>query len=96
MVERKTQVINKLGVHARPSAMLVQKAANFKSEIRLKKDDREVNAKSILSVMTLAAEEGSFVTIKAEGEDQKQAVETLAQLFAAKFEEGWERQSGMI
>lgn len=96
MVEKNIQVTNKLGVHARPSAMLVQKAANFKSEIRLKKDDREANAKSMLSVLMLAAEEGSFVTIKAEGEDQKQAVEALAQLFMEKFGEGWERQSGMI
>ncbi len=91
MVERKMQVVNELGVHARPSALLVQKARNFKAEIKLKKEDREANAKSILSVMTLAAEKGSFVTIIAEGEDQKQAVEALVQLFAARFESGGER-----
>jgi len=96
MVEKKIQIINELGVHARASAMLVQKASQFKSEIRLKKDDREANAKSMLSVMMLAAERGSLVTIKAEGEDQKHAVEALAQLFTEKFGEGWERQSGMI
>ena len=87
MVERKIQVMNKLGLHARPAAMLVQKASKFKSEIRLKKDDIEANAKSILSVMMLAAEVGSFVIIKAEGDDEEQAVEALAQLFAEKFGE---------
>jgi phosphocarrier protein HPr len=87
LVERKTQVINKLGLHARPAAMLVQKASKFKSEIKLKKDDIEANAKSILSVMMLAAEVGSFVIIKAEGDDEAQAVEALAQLFTEKFGE---------
>jgi len=87
LVERTIQVINKLGLHARPAAMLVQKAARFKSEIRLKKDDMEVNAKSILSVMMLAAEIGSFIIIKAEGEDEQQAVEALARLFEEKFGE---------
>jgi phosphocarrier protein HPr len=87
LVERKIQVINKLGLHARPAAMLVQKASQFKSEIRLKKDDMEANAKSILSVMMLAAEVGSFVTIKAEGEDEQEAVEALTQLFEEKFGE---------
>ena len=87
MVERKIQVMNKLGLHARPAAMLVQKASKFKSEIRLKKDDIEANAKSILSVMMLAAEVGSFVIIKAEGDDEEQAVEALAQLFVEKFGE---------
>ena len=87
MVERKTQVINKLGLHARPAAMLVQKASKFKSEIKLQKEDIEINAKSILSVMMLAAEVGSFVTIKAEGEDEEEAVEAIAGLFEEKFGE---------
>jgi phosphocarrier protein len=67
--------------------MLVQNASKFKSEIRLKKEDVEANAKSILSVMMLAAEVGSFVTIKAQGEDEAQAVETIAKLFEEKFGE---------
>jgi phosphocarrier protein HPr len=87
LVERTIQVINKLGLHARPAAMLVQKASKFKSEIRLKKDDIEANAKSILSVMMLAAEVGSLVTIKAEGEDEQEAVDALTQLFEEKFRE---------
>jgi len=88
LVERKIQVINKLGLHARPAAMLVQKASKFKSEIKLQKEDIEINAKSILSVMMLAAEVGSFVIIKAEGEDEEQAVEAIAGLFEEKFGEG--------
>ena len=87
MVERKIQVINKLGLHARPAAILVQKASKFKSEIKLQKEDIEANAKSILSVMMLAAEVGSFVIIKAEGEDEEQAVKAIAELFEEKFGE---------
>ena len=87
MVEREIQVTNKLGLHARPAAMLVQMASKFKSEIRLKKEDVEANAKSILSVMMLAAEVGSSVIIRAEGEDEEQALETLAKMFHEKFGE---------
>lgn len=87
MVERKIEVINKLGLHARPAAMLVQNASKFKSEIKLQKEDVEANAKSILGVMMLAAEIGSFVTIKAQGEDEQQAVEAIARLFEEKFGE---------
>ena len=87
LVEREIQVTNKLGLHARPAAMLVQTASKFKSEIWLKKEDIEANAKSILSVMMLAAEVGSRVIIKADGEDEEQAIETLAKIFREKFGE---------
>ncbi|KPK99871.1 MAG: hypothetical protein AMJ91_06015 [candidate division Zixibacteria bacterium SM23_73_3] len=87
MVEKKIQVVNKLGLHARPAAMLVQKASKFKSDIKLQKEDIEANAKSILSVMMLAAEVESFVIIKAEGEDEEQAVEAIAKLFEERFGE---------
>ncbi len=87
MTEKKIQVINRLGLHARPAALLVQKASRFQSEIRLVKDEYELNAKSIMSVMMLAAEMGSFITIKAWGEDEVQAVEELAKLFLEKFGE---------
>ena len=87
LIEREIQVTNKLGLHARPAAMLVQTASKFKSEIWLKKEDIEANAKSILSVMMLAAEVGSRVIIKAEGEDEEQAIETLARIFQEKFGE---------
>jgi len=87
LTEKKIQVINRLGLHARPAALLVQKASRFQSEIRLVKDEYELNAKSIMSVMMLAAEMGSFITIKAWGEDEVQAVEEIAKLFLEKFGE---------
>jgi phosphocarrier protein HPr len=87
LTEKKIQVINRLGLHARPAALLVQKASRFQSEIRLVKDEYELNAKSIMSVMMLAAEMGSFITIKAWGEDEVQAVEEIAKLFEEKFGE---------
>jgi phosphocarrier protein len=87
LTEKKIQVINRLGLHARPAALLVQKASKFQSEIRLVKEEYELNAKSIMSVMMLAAEMGSFITIKAWGEDEVQAVEELAKLFEEKFGE---------
>jgi phosphocarrier protein HPr len=87
LVEKKVQITNRLGLHARPAALVVQRANKFKSEITLQKEDLEVNAKSILSVMALAAEMGSMVIIKAEGEDETAAVEELAKLFEQKFGE---------
>jgi phosphocarrier protein HPr len=87
LTEKKILVINRLGLHARPAALLVQKASKFQSEIRLVKDEYELNAKSIMSVMMLAAEMGSFITIKAWGEDEVQAVEELVKLFEEKFGE---------
>jgi phosphocarrier protein HPr len=87
LVERKIQVLNKLGLHARPSSTLAQTASKFKSEIKLRKGEVEVNAKSILGVMMLAAEVGSELLLKAEGEDENEAVDTIAKLFEEKFGE---------
>ncbi|MBI5866772.1 MAG: HPr family phosphocarrier protein [candidate division Zixibacteria bacterium] len=87
MNERKVKVTNPLGVHARPAAMLVQTAAKFKSEIWLSKDGNEVNGKSMLGVMTLAAEMGSTVIIKADGPDEDKAIEALARVFEIRFGE---------
>ncbi len=87
MVEKEVQITNKLGLHARPAAMVVQTASKFKSEIRLIKDDLEINGKSIMGVMMLAAEKGSTIKIRVEGEDEAQALEKLIQLFESKFGE---------
>jgi phosphocarrier protein len=87
LVEREIQVTNKLGLHARPAFAVVQTTSKFKSEIWLIKEGVEANAKSILSIMALAAEVGSRLIIKAEGEDEEQAAEVLAKLFADKFGE---------
>ena len=87
MIEKEVVVKNKLGLHARPSALFVRKASKFKSEIALVKDGVEVNGKSIMGLMMLAAEMGSKILIRAEGEDEERAVEALATLFENKFDE---------
>jgi phosphocarrier protein len=87
LIQKEITLTNRLGLHARPAAMVVQLASKFKSEIKLKKEDVEVNAKSIMGVMMLAAEMGSKIFIRAEGEDETQAVEALAKLFDDKFRE---------
>lgn len=86
-MEKEITLTNRLGLHARPAARVVQTASEFKSEIRLKRDDLEVNAKSIMGVMMLAAEMGSKIFIRAEGEDENQALEVLVKLFEDKFGE---------
>lgn len=85
--EKTVEIVNRLGLHARASAKLVTLASKFTADVRLKKDGREVSAKSIMGVMMLAAAKGSTVTLIAEGEDAAQAVEELAKLVADRFGE---------
>lgn len=87
MTEKNVTVTNPLGVHARPSAMIVQTASKFRAEVSLIKDGNLVNAKSMLGVMTLAAEMGSVVTIRAEGSDEEKAVDALVRVFEMRFGE---------
>ncbi len=87
MIERKVKILNSLGLHARPSAQFVQIASKFKSDVYLSKNDREVNGKSIMGVMTLAAEMGSLLTIRVNGRDEKNAMEALVNLINKKFNE---------
>lgn len=87
MKELKVQISNKLGLHARPAAMLVKTAAKFKSDIFISRDSQVVNGKSIMGVMMLAAENGAELTISANGADEEHALEALAELFANKFNE---------
>lgn len=87
MIERKVKIINKLGLHARPAALLVKTAAQFVSDISLLKDGLQVNGKSIMGVMMLAAEYGSEMTIRASGPDKEAAVEALEALIRSKFDE---------
>ena len=88
MVEREIPVINKLGLHARASAKLVQTTAPFKSCIMLSARGREVDAKSIMGVMMLAAGVGSTVVVRADGEDADAALAAVVDLFARRFDEG--------
>jgi phosphocarrier protein HPr len=87
MPEREVKIMNKLGIHARPAAEIVKAAGKFKSTITIVRDDLEVNAKSIMGVMMLAAECGATVTLRATGEDAEAAVDALAGVIAAKFGE---------
>jgi phosphocarrier protein len=87
MVELEIKVINTLGVHARPSSKIVQTANRYKSKISLCKDGTAADAKSILHVMMLGANYDSLVTIRASGEDEKEAADAIAALFEQKFNE---------
>ena len=87
MPEREVKIINKLGLHARPAAEIVKTAGKFKSSITIVRDDLEVNAKSIMGVMMLAAEFGSTVALRANGDDADAALDALATCIANKFGE---------
>jgi len=87
LVERTAKIVNPLGLHARPAAEFVKTASRFRSEISVKKDEDFVNGKSILGVMTIAAEFGSELTIRAEGDDAEAAVTALVELVARGFGE---------
>lgn len=86
-VERSVQIVNEAGIHARPAAEIVKTAARFKAEITIIKDGLDVNAKSIMGVMMLAAECGSTVVIHADGEDAQAAIDAIAAVIAAGFGE---------
>ena len=86
MVERQAVVKNKLGIHARPSALIVQAAAKFAAEITLVKDGLEVNGKSIMGVMMLAAETGAGILVRAEGTDEQDAAGKMADVIESKFD----------
>lgn len=85
--EREVQIINKNGLHARPAAEIVKLASKFRSEITMVRDDLEVNGKSIMGVMMLAAECGATLLVRAKGPDAEQAVDAIAALVARKFGE---------
>ena len=80
-------VSNKLGLHARAAAMLVEGVSRFKSDIVLIKEGHEVDAKSIMGVMTLAAGKGTDITVRADGPDEEAALEKVVELFERKFDE---------
>lgn len=87
MVSRTAHIVNRLGLHARPSAMLVSAAAKFESEVFFTKDGLRVNGKSILGVMMLAAEKGAELLIECDGPDEALALEEIARVIATGFGE---------
>jgi len=84
-VSREVAVRNRNGLHARPAAAFVKLASRFRSEILVRRDDLEVNGKSIMGVMMLAAEEGSTILVRADGPDEREAVSALEELVKGKF-----------
>ena len=88
MLEREVTISNKLGLHARASAKLVQLLQSYKASAWLVHRGREVNAKSIMGVMMLAAGIGTPLTLRAEGPDEDQALDAVIALFDRKFDEG--------
>ena len=87
MIEREATIVNQEGLHARPAAKIVRLASQFESDIEIVKDGFDVNGKSIMGVMMLAAECGSSITIRANGPDAERAVQALAALVASGFGE---------
>jgi len=88
MTREQVMITNKLGLHARAAAKLVHTASDFESEIYIGTEYEEVNAKSILGILTLAATKGTPLIVRAEGVDEQAAVDAIAALFADKFGEG--------
>jgi phosphocarrier protein len=87
LITKTLKIINRQGMHARPAALLVSVADQFESEVTIEKDGIEVNGKSIMGVMTLAAACGSELTVKIDGPDEEEALEALEEIFRAKFNE---------
>jgi phosphocarrier protein len=85
LTETQLVIRNQLGLHARACAMFVKTASKFRSQVLVSRDDLEVNGKSIMGVMMLAAEEGSMIKVRADGEDETQAVAALRELVDGKF-----------
>lgn len=87
MQEKRLVIQNKTGLHARPAALFVQTANKFASQIKVAKEDREVDGKSIMGIMMLAAGKGTQIRITATGVDEKEALERLEELINNKFGE---------
>ena len=86
-VEKELTIVNRLGLHARPSAMFVRVASRFRCEIWVAKEDEEINGKSIMGLMMLAAGQGSKLRVRAEGPDATEAVREIEELIASRFNE---------
>ncbi len=87
MIAKEVVINNQVGLHARPATFFIQKANEFKSSIWVEKDERRVNAKSLLGVLSLGIIKGTAVTIIADGVDEEAAISTLAELIDSDFSE---------
>ena len=87
MITKEVVIKNQVGLHARPATFFIQKANEFKSSIWIEKDDRRVNAKSLLGVLSLGIVKGTTINIIADGADEDAAIETLSELIDSDFNE---------
>jgi phosphocarrier protein HPr len=87
LIEKEVTIANKAGMHTRPASSIVRIAAKYKADFFISKDGFEVNGKSIIGVMTLAAEQGSTLTLKFEGEDEKELSDEMIKFFEEGFGE---------
>ena len=87
MLRKTVEITNKLGMHARPATMIVKTATRFRSEFKIIKDNMEINGKSIMGVMTLAAECGSRLELVVDGVDEEHLLREISELFISKFGE---------
>ncbi|MBQ4065177.1 MAG: HPr family phosphocarrier protein [Clostridia bacterium] len=87
MISRDVTIQNNVGLHARPATFFIQKANSYKASIWVEKDDRRVNAKSLLGVLSLGIVKGMTVTLTADGSDEAEALDGLAELIATGFED---------
>lgn len=87
MIERETEIVNRLGLHARAAAKLVHMAGGFQSRVTVVKDGEEVDAKSILGILLLAAGQGSHITVRCDGQDEEEALQAVTALIANRFDE---------
>lgn len=87
MIEREVTVRNRAGLHTRPASLLVKTASQFEADVYLQRDNYEINGKSVIGVMTLAAEQGATLTLVVNGEDEEEAASAIAELFEDGFGE---------
>ena len=87
MISKEVVISNQVGLHARPATFFIQKANEYKASIWVEKDDRRVNAKSLLGVLSLSIVKGTSITIIADGSDDAEAVAALSELIASDFAE---------
>ena len=87
IVEKNCTVRNKMGLHARPAALIVQTANKFPCEVTLLKDGQNINGKSIMGVLMLAAAQGTVITVRAEGDDAQKCLDAISALFEKGFNE---------
>jgi phosphocarrier protein len=87
MIERNVQIRNRLGLHARAAVKFVNTANRFTADVRIIKDGSEIDGKSILGILTLAATQGSTIRLRLKGDDEKDAVQALVELIDGRFGE---------